>query len=68
MPYSCAMPEEDIYVQGETSSSYEPKPRFGKGRVCSFPRCKTPLSEYNEGDRCSLHPHHKIGKLRKKRR
>jgi hypothetical protein len=33
----------------------QPSPTSNRGRVCSYPDCKTKLSVYNVGDRCWQH-------------
>ncbi|MGH9063998.1 MAG: hypothetical protein ACRDZQ_05955 [Acidimicrobiales bacterium] len=47
--------DQDV-VSGESLTRGGRPPRaFRRGRVCSAPGCRTRLSIYNSGDRCSLH-------------
>ena len=56
-------------VRTESPQDGPPVPRFGEGRVCEVPGCRTVLSVYNDGERCWSHrPMERVTPLRNHRK
>jgi hypothetical protein len=56
-------------VRTENVQSGPPVPRFGEGRTCDEPGCRTVLSVYNDGSCCWAHrPMERVTPLRNHRR
>jgi hypothetical protein len=60
---------EPTSVRTENVLDGPPVPRFGEGRTCDAPGCRTVLSVYNDGSRCWAHrPMERVTPLRNHKR